>query len=250
MLVHHEHRYSPALRREMEFKVFGHGGKAVLVFPCQDGRFYDYENFGMVEDWRPWIDAGRATLFCLDSMDLETWSDRVGDAGRRAWRQEEYFRYVIDEATPMAAGWPGITDLKLMATGNSLGGLHAAICYFRCPDRFDTLLSLSGLLDSRLFFGDWSNEVLAMNSPCDLLEGFASDDPRLDLLRQGRMVAAIGQGRWEAELLPSHHRMAAALARRGVPGWVDFWGYDVDHDWPWWHRMARYHLPMLFPWVP
>lgn len=248
MLVHYERRYSHALRRDMEFKVFGHGGKAVLVFPCQNGRFFDYEDFAMIDDWRGLIDAGRVSLFCLDSMDAESWSDRSGDVERRAWRQEEYFRYIIDEVVPMATSWPGITDTKLMATGNSMGGLHAAICYLRCPDRFDTMLALSSPLDSRLFFGDWSNPVLAMNSPCDLLEGFAEDDVRLGLLRQGRMVAAIGQGRWEDTLLPSNRRMAEALASRGVPGWVDFWGYDVDHDWPWWHRMAQYHLSLLFPW--
>ena len=32
----------------MEFKVYGHGGKPLLAFPAQDGRFYDFENFNMV----------------------------------------------------------------------------------------------------------------------------------------------------------------------------------------------------------
>lgn len=247
MKVEYHRRYSPALGREMEFKVFGHGGKAVFVFPCQNGRFFDYADFGMVEGWRERIEAGRVTLFCLDSMDAESWSDLAKDAGARVWRQEEYFRYIIDEMVPAALNWSGISAPTLMATGNSLGGLHAAICHLRCPDRFDTSLSLSGLLDSRLFFGDWTNQVLALNSPCDLLENLGPDDDRLHLLRQGRFVAAIGQGRWEGDLLPSHHRMHELLARRQVPGWIDFWGYDVDHDWPWWHRMLAHHLDLLLP---
>lgn len=248
MQIQYERRYSPALRRDMEFKVFGHGGKAVLVFPCQNGRFFDYEDFGMVGIWRDWIESGRATLFCVDSVDAESWSAHGKDLEARAWRQEEYFRYIIDEVAPMALSWPGISDDKLMATGNSMGGMHAGICYFRSPDRFDTMLSIAGALDTQIFFGGWMNDVLAMNSPCDLLERFADDDPRVELLRQGRMVAVIGQGRWEDELLPSNRRMADLLHRRGVPGWVDFWGHDVDHDWPWWYRMARYHLEKLFPW--
>ena len=40
--------YSEHLNRDMEFKVYGHTGKPVLVFPSQDGRFFDFENFKML----------------------------------------------------------------------------------------------------------------------------------------------------------------------------------------------------------
>ena len=36
--------YSPALGREMECKVYGHAGRAVLFVPCQDGRFFSFED--------------------------------------------------------------------------------------------------------------------------------------------------------------------------------------------------------------
>lgn len=34
--------YSHILGREMEFTVYGHSGKPCIVFPAQDGRFYDF----------------------------------------------------------------------------------------------------------------------------------------------------------------------------------------------------------------
>ena len=34
--------YSFTLGRDMEMKVYGHGGRPVLFFPCQDGRFFDF----------------------------------------------------------------------------------------------------------------------------------------------------------------------------------------------------------------
>ena len=37
--------YSPTLGREMEWKIYGHSGRPVLFIPCQDGRFFDFENF-------------------------------------------------------------------------------------------------------------------------------------------------------------------------------------------------------------
>ena len=41
--------YSPALGREMECKVYGHGGRPMLYIPCQDGRFFDFEDFHMAD---------------------------------------------------------------------------------------------------------------------------------------------------------------------------------------------------------
>ena len=49
MLTNYVTRYSPALGRDMEYKTKGDTGKAVLVFPSQNGRFFDYENMGLVD---------------------------------------------------------------------------------------------------------------------------------------------------------------------------------------------------------
>ena len=34
--------YSDCLLRDMEFKVYGHAGTPILVFPSQNGRFFDF----------------------------------------------------------------------------------------------------------------------------------------------------------------------------------------------------------------
>ena len=36
------------------------------------------------------------------------------------------------------------------------------------------------------------------------------------------------------------------LTAKNVPCWVDFWGHDVNHDWPWWHRQMNYFLNCLY----
>ena len=63
MKVEYFKEYSVNLSRDMEFKVFGHSGRLVLVFPSQDGRFYDYENNGMVEAASDFINSGKIQLF-------------------------------------------------------------------------------------------------------------------------------------------------------------------------------------------
>ncbi len=30
--------------------------------------------------------------------------------------------------------------------------------------------------------------------------------------------------------------MESLLRAKNIPAWIDFWGHDVNHDWPWWHK--------------
>ena len=62
MEVRYYKQYSPALERDMECKVYGHAGRPVLFIPCQDGRFFDFENFHMTDVWAPWIDSGKVMV--------------------------------------------------------------------------------------------------------------------------------------------------------------------------------------------
>lgn len=47
MHVRYYKEYSQHLQRDMEFKVYGHAGLPMIVFPCQDGNFYDLR----IEAW-------------------------------------------------------------------------------------------------------------------------------------------------------------------------------------------------------
>ena len=90
--------YSQSLDREMEYAVFGEDDaeKLCLAFPPQNGRYYDFHNFGMVETARPWIDEGRLQIVCPDGIDGETWSNEQGDPRARLELQERWFRSVVD----------------------------------------------------------------------------------------------------------------------------------------------------------
>jgi len=78
MNVAYHRWWSRNLGHDMELKVYGHAGKPVVVFPSCGGRFYEYEDFGMVEACRPFIDAGAVTLFTLDSVDGQSWLNQGG----------------------------------------------------------------------------------------------------------------------------------------------------------------------------
>ena len=81
-IQYHKH-YSGHLNRDMEFKVYGHGGKPVLFIPCQAGRFFDFENFHMIDHWAQWIEEGRCTVYSIDTIDNEAWAAQGAD---NRWR--------------------------------------------------------------------------------------------------------------------------------------------------------------------
>ncbi len=40
--------------------------------------------------------------------------------------------------------------------------------------------------------------------------------------------------------------LQGAFEEKGIQAWVDFWGHDVNHDWPWWRRHG-YFCPGCWP---
>ncbi len=231
--------YSHILGRDMEFKLYGDGGKPCLAFPPQDGRFFDFENYGMVDTIARWVENGQVMVVGVDAIDGETWSSH-GDPRQRLELQERWFAYVTDELLPRVYELGGDRNKKAMTTGCSMGGLHAGNFFFRRPDLFDTMISLSGLFDTRYFFGDYHDDLTYANSPLDFLPNMPADHPWLDLYRHSQIVICAGQGAWDDYMLDQARRMDRILLDKNVPAWVDQWGPDVNHDWPWWRKQLPY----------
>lgn len=241
-------QYSPALGRDMECKVYGHGGRPVLYIPCQDGRFYDFADLGMAGVWAPWIDSGRVMVFAVDTVDKETWSDKGGDPAWRARRYDQWVHYITDEMVPFMQdmarrrnGWDGAPGI--LAFGCSLGATHAANLYFRRPDQFDGLLALSGVYTADYGWDGYMDEVLYFNSPIHYLANMPADHPYIAQYNRHRAVICVGQGAWE--LPESTRQMQSICQDKGIDVWVDFWGWDCSHDWPWWYKQVQYFLPHL-----
>ncbi len=247
METHYEKWFSPSLGRDMELKVYGRGGKPVLYIPCQDGRFFDFENFRMTDAWAPFIDSGQTTVFSIDTMDLETFSAKNGDPYWRIRRHEAWITYISNEVVPyirsFCRGYGWQTDPGIMAFGCSLGATHAANLYFRFPHLFDEVLALSGVYDIAYGFDGYMDDLVYLNAPVLYLSNMPADHPYFELYRRNRAVICVGQGPWE---MPDDTRtLHRVLVEKGIPAWVDYWGYDTAHDWPWWYKQVSYFVPEL-----
>lgn len=232
----YQKHYSEILQRDMELLEFGGEGKVCLAFPPQDGRFYDYPNFGMVDTVRDWIDAGKLRVICPDGIDRESWSG-TGDPRHRIEMQERWFHYIVDELLPR---YPH--EGRAMVTGCSMGGVHSGVFFFRRPDLFDTMIGLSGTYDAQHFFPGYMDDLIYNNSPIHFLPNMPQDHPWMDLYRQSTIITCCGQGAWEEDLLRGTRQLDAILTAKGIDHWSDYWGFDVNHDWPWWKKQLPYFM--------
>lgn len=243
MNIQYRKHYSGHLGREMEFKVYGHGGKPVIFIPCQGGRFFDFENFHMIDHWARWIEEGQCTVFAVDSIDNEAWGAFGADNRWRIENHEKWYRYIVEEMVPTIHHLSGRLDI--MPFGCSMGAMHAANLFFRRPDLFDAVFAISGLYDSYDFFGDYMDDLIYDNCPVYYLANMPADHPYLSMYAQRKMLITVGQGAWEGPLVESTRRLDTVCAHKGIPVRFEYWGHDVDHDWPWWFKMVEVYLPQL-----
>jgi esterase/lipase superfamily enzyme len=224
---------------------YGHYGRPVLVFPSEQGRAWDFENNGMVDAVADLIDAGRVKLYCVDSGDAYTWSDRSVPLEERARRHDEYESWVRSAV----AGW--IADdcggsLEIATLGCSLGAYHAVNFALKSAHVFPFAMGFSGNYDPTTWhaWGDQGDSTY-FNNPMAYVANL--EGGHLDWLRERvSLLLVVGQGAWEVDptgALPSTHALANLLSSKGIRHELDVWGYDVPHDWPSWRAQLRHHLP-------
>lgn len=227
--------YSPALQREMELLVFGHAGARVLVFPSSLGKFYEWEDRGMVDVLREHVENGWLQLYCVDSVDAEAWYARWKHPGARAWRMTEYDRYLCDEVLPLSRAKN--PNPFFITTGASFGAYHAMNFALRHPELTGRVISLSGMFDVERWLDGYMDDNVYFHCPCLYLPN-EQDPRRLSALRRldiilavGRDDPNIGNNRWFSGMLWGK---GIGNALREWDGWA--------HDWPWWRQMIRQYI--------
>lgn len=240
MHIEYHCSFSTYLSQDMEFKVYGDSGQVVIVFPTLAGRFYDFEDFGMINAIESFINNNQIQVFTVDSIDHQSWSNYEISPADRAQRHELYDKYIVRELIPHIHSRTGNKE-KMVVTGCSMGAYHAANFFFRHPDHFNSLIALSGLLRLNTFIGDYMDEIVYLNSPIIYLPNL--DDPwYLNQYQESSIIIASGQGAWEESMVEDAKIIQQILNEKGIPNWIDLWGYDVNHDWPWWQKMLPYFL--------
>jgi esterase/lipase superfamily enzyme len=95
-----------------------------------------------------------------------------------------------------------------------------------------------------MFVGDFVDDNVYFNCPLYYLPDL-NDPWYLDKYRRSKIIVCVGQGAWEDAMLVDAYELKRILESKQIPAWIDIWGSDVNHDWPWWRKMMPYYLSKL-----
>lgn len=234
--------FSHRLGREMELLVFGHAGAKVLVFPTREGRFYDYENWGLVNALRGSIDRGYLRLYCVDGVDSESLYCQAAPPPARVERHRQYESYLLEEVIPFMTSENGCPSL--IVHGCSIGAYHAMNLALRHPSLFCKVVALSGRYDltrpfgpfQDLFSGHYSEEVYFI-TPNHFLPNL-HDSRFLHPLRHMDITLAVGE---QDPFHDSNRALSQALSDKAVPHRLAIWPGEA-HRARYWREMVPHYL--------
>ncbi|AWM38323.1 Putative esterase [Gemmata obscuriglobus] len=230
------HRWwSPSLHRDMELLEFGHGGARVVAFPTSGGRFFEWENRGLVRALGHALENGWLHLTCVDAVDRESWYAYHTHPGARVWRHEQYTQYVMNEVLPWVQ-WRNPNPYTIF-TGASFGAFHALSMGLRYPDRVNRILSMSGLADIKMFLSGYHDETVYRQNPVDFIPN-EHDGWRLDRLRSQNIILAVGNG---DRLVHQNRELSGKLWGKGIGNALREWD-GFAHDWPVWSDMIQKYI--------
>jgi len=234
--------YSPNLSREMEILVFGESGSIVVVFPTRTGRFFDYENFGMVDALKDSINQGHLQLYCVDSIDEESVYCNWNFPGDRIKRHLQYEKYIIDEIIPFALK-KNFSNF-IISHGCSMGAWHAMNIALKHPDVFGKIVALSGRYDLtshvgsfRGLFDGYYDETIYFNNPSHFVPNIA-DAKWIELLKKMQIVFVVGL---EDAFIENNRHLSQAFHEKGIGHAYYEWEGEA-HKPRYWRNMVQLYL--------
>ena len=234
--------YSPRLHRDMELLIFGHSGAKVLMFPTREGRFFEYEQLGLVASLADKVNAGQLQLFCVEGLANESFYNHHSYPVDRLRRHVAFEDYILNEVLPLMASRNG-HDCTIVQ-GCSLGAYQAASLVFRHPHLFRKLVAFSGRYDLTLrveCFGDlldgYYDTDVYFHTPSHFLPGL-NGGSQLDSLRHVEVVLAVGA---EDPFLDNNRHLSHLLTEKGVGHQLHLWDGRA-HRASAWRKMAALYI--------
>lgn len=239
--------HSPRLGMHMPIVRYGNWGRPLLLFPTAQSDLLDCERFWLIKKIEHHIFAGKVTVFCINSINSLSWMNRQVGVRESSRRQALFSGYVEEEVVPFIRDAVEDQRARIGVTGASFGAFHAANAFFRRPDLFDTLLGMSGFYDlAPGYLEGYMDDNAYFNNPMSYVPEI-NDRDQLNLIRNHSQIHIVsGQGAFERP--DSSRRFSGALWRKGIWNNLDLWGHDVNHDWPWWHKMLEHYVGSRFGW--
>ncbi|WP_229253849.1 alpha/beta fold hydrolase [Dyadobacter sp. NIV53] len=190
---------------------------------------------------RPKIEAGELRIYCVDSIDCESFYSQAPPP-QRILRHIQYEDYILKEVIPFIK--KSNAEKKLIVAGCSLGGYHAVNIALRHPSLFTKVVGMSSRYDltvSLPFFDDlfqgYSDENIYYNMPNYFVPQI-SDSTILKQLRKLKIILVIGQ---EDSFLNNNEQLSDALSKINVGHDLFIWEEEA-HRPRYWREMVKLYL--------
>lgn len=234
--------FSDSLQRDMELLSFGDSGANMIVFPTRVGRFFDYENWGLIRSLEDKINSGYFRLVCLDSIDEESFYCNWNNPLDRIHRHQQYENYILKEVLPFVQTTNN--SPYTISHGCSLGAYHAMNIALRHPDKFNKIVALSGRYDltadtgsHRNLFDGHYDENIYFHMPLHYISGM--EDPHiLDQIRKLEIIFTIGR---EDQFLSNNQAFSNLLWAKSIHHQFIIWEEEA-HRARYWRKMVRHYL--------
>ena len=218
----------------MDLLVFGHAGARVIVFPSSMGKFFEWEDQGMIQALREHLERGWLQLYCVDSVDSDSWYAKWKHPADRARHHARYDAYLRDEVFPLTQqnGNP-----FLMTTGASFGAYQAMTFALRYPHLVSRVIGLSGIYDIREITDGFTDENVYPFNPAEFIVG-EHDPERLAALSRMDIIVAIGR---DDSMRGNSEYFSGRLWSRNIWHALRIWD-GWAHDWPYWRQMIATYI--------
>lgn len=242
--MHREYHkwYSEHLNKEMELLIFGSSGKPVLLFPTRCARFFDYENWQVLDGIKDKIDQGLLQIYCVDSVDKESFYNPGIPGEERLKRHLQYENYIIREVLPLIR--LKNQDPFLISAGCSMGAYHAVNTAFKHPHLFSKVLGMSGRYDltyapghfNDLLDTHWSEDVY-FNMPSQYLSNL-DDLAVIEQIQRMEIILVLGK---DDLFLGNNLLLSKLLQDRNIQHQLYLWEDEAHKPW-YWKLMLREYL--------
>lgn len=231
--------YSPSLQKEMALATYGHYGFALLLLPTAAADFLEYERFGLMDAISPAVNAGKAKVYSINSINNESWMNPHMDPRHKAIRHQQFNQYVYEEVVPhikRTTSW----DTPIITCGASFGALHSMNLFLKRPDLINGVVAMSGVYDLTEYTSGYFDDDVYYNSPQHYMPNL-TDHHILEQVRSSHHIHLFtGSGPYEAP--DAARSFAGILYNKGINYELDVWGTEWPHDWNTWRHVLPHYL--------
>jgi esterase/lipase superfamily enzyme len=186
--------------------------------------------------------VGQLQVYCLDSIDKESFYAKQLHPAERIVRHLQYEKYLLTEVLPLVRHKN--RHATIVTAGCSLGAWHAANLAFKYPHLFHKVVGLSGRYDLTItlehfddLFDGYRDQNIYYNMPGQYIPNL-NDAAIIQQLKAIEIIFVVGE---KDVFLENNLAMSNALWSRGIRNALHLWDGE-SHKARFWRHMVQLYL--------